>query len=211
MGAMDVAFAGSVVGHVLGKANPSSPVLGRIVFAMSASGAPIEDLVDDRRAEPSFTLGEREMLEAWLEFHRMTLLLKCEGLSDAQRKARPIASSRLSLHGLVRHLTEAERNWFQRNLLERPDVPFLWARCAREDGAFLPLDGEVWEHDLAVWQTECASSRAAAMSRRLDDTGTRQGRPCPLRWVYVHAIEEYARHNGHADLLRELVDGQVGW
>ena len=79
-------------------------------------------------------------------------------------------------------------------------------------GRSLPLAREVWENDLAVWQTECASSRTAAMSRRLDDTGSRHGRPCSLRWVYVHAIEElHARHNGHADLLRELIDGDVGW
>ncbi|GAC1535219.1 MAG: hypothetical protein NVS3B1_29670 [Marmoricola sp.] len=67
------------------------------------------------------------------------------------------------------------------------------------------------EADLAAWQHECEASRQAAASRSLDDTGVRRGQPCSLRWIYVHMIEEYARHNGHADLLRELVDGVVGW
>ena len=76
----------------------------------------IEDLVDPRRSEPPYILDERTMLEAWLEFHRTTLLLKCEGLGDSDRKARPIPSSKLSLHGLVRHMAEVENNWFRRVL-----------------------------------------------------------------------------------------------
>jgi hypothetical protein len=79
----------------------------------------VDDLDDPRRQEPSFELDEREMLEAWLEFHRATLLLKCEGLDDAGRKHRPVATSKLSLHGLVRHMAEVERNWFRRVLLHR--------------------------------------------------------------------------------------------
>jgi Protein of unknown function (DUF664) len=171
----------------------------------------IEDLSDPRRSEPSFVLGERAMLEAWLEFHRTTLILKCEGLSDVSRKLQPIPTSRLSLHGLVRHAAEGERNWFQRNLLANEDAPFIWADPTTEDREFAPLDHADWATDLAMWETECEHSRAAASSRHLDDVGVRHGRPCSLRWVYVHAIEEYARHNGHADIIRELVDGQVGW
>ena len=83
----------------------------------------VEDLVDERRTEPPFLLADREMLDAWLEFHRTTLLLKCEGLDDAQRKARPVATSNLSLHGLVRHMAEVERNWFSRVLLSVPQTP----------------------------------------------------------------------------------------
>jgi uncharacterized damage-inducible protein DinB len=73
----------------------------------------VDELVDPRRTEPAYLLGEREMLEKWLEFHRATLLLKCEGLDDAARKARPVPTSKLSLHGLVRHMAEVERGWFQ--------------------------------------------------------------------------------------------------
>jgi uncharacterized damage-inducible protein DinB len=79
----------------------------------------IDDLSDPRRSEPAYVLAERTMLEAWLEFHRTTLLLKCEGLDDAARKQRPVATSLLSLHGLIRHMAEVERGWFRRTLLSR--------------------------------------------------------------------------------------------
>jgi uncharacterized damage-inducible protein DinB len=170
------------------------------------------DLTDPRRAEPPMAgLGEREMLEAWLEFHRTTLLLKCEGLDDGTRKERPVATSRLSLHGLLRHMAEVERSWFRRILQRLPDAPYIWYDPAVEDSDMVPLGSADWEEDLAAWQSECEASRKAAAARGLDDTGlTRGGEPCSLRWIYVHMIEEYARHNGHADLIRELIDGAVG-
>lgn len=171
----------------------------------------IEDLSDPRRTEPPFVSNERAMLEAWLEFHRTTLLLKCEGLDDTERKRRPVPTSKLSLHGLVRHAAEGERNWFRRNLLRDELAPFIWRDPAVGDSEFLPLDDADWATDVALWQAECDASRAAAAAHRLDDVGIRRGEVCSLRWIYVHAIEEYARHNGHADLIRELVDGQVGW
>jgi hypothetical protein len=170
----------------------------------------IEDLDDPRREEPSFLLGERPMLEAWLEFHRTTLLLKCEGIGDVQRKSQPVATSMLSLQGLVRHMAEVERNWFCRVLCGRNAV-WLWGDPMIEDTEFAALDSADWDADLEVWLTECAASREAARTRHLDDVGNRDGKPCSLRWIYVHMIEEYARHNGHADLLRELVDGSVGY
>jgi uncharacterized damage-inducible protein DinB len=170
----------------------------------------VDDLVDDRREEPAFVLGEREMLERWLEFHRTTLELKCEGLSDDERKRRPVITSKLSLHGLVRHMAEVERNWFQRVLLRRSECPPIWFDPAIDDSELVPLDDADWEADLSAWRAECEASRRAARSHTLDDTGLRRGNPCSLRWIYVHMIEEYARHNGHADLIRELVDGSVG-
>lgn len=171
----------------------------------------VEDLTDPRRAEPAHVLPERAMLEAWLEFHRATLLLKCEGAGDSGRKARPVPTSNLSLHGLVRHMAEVERNWFTRVLLTEPATPPIWFDPATEDSELVPLDDADWQADLAAWQAECDHSRAAAAGRDLDDTGLRRGEPVCLRWIYVHMIEEYARHNGHADLIRELVDGAVGW
>ena len=170
----------------------------------------VEDLVDPRREEPAQLLGDREMLEAWLEFHRTTLLLKCEGLDDAGRKARPIPTSLLSLHGLVRHMAEVERSWFRRTLAGDTDAPAVFgARGSGDDlGA---VDDAQWAHDLGAWEDECAASRATAATMVLDDTGAGRGRTVSLRWTYVHMIEEYARHNGHADLIRELVDGSVGW
>jgi uncharacterized damage-inducible protein DinB len=171
----------------------------------------VADLTDSRRSEPAYLLADRAMLEAWLEFHRMTLLLKCEGLDDAGRKARPVPTSNLSLHGLVRHMAEVERNWFTRVLLSAADTPFIWFDPEVEDSDLVPLDDADWEHDLAAWHAECERSRANAADKALDHTGTRRGQAVSLRWIYTHMIEEYARHNGHADLIRELVDGAVGW
>jgi uncharacterized damage-inducible protein DinB len=172
----------------------------------------VEDLKDTRRSEPDYDLGERAMLEAWLEFHRTTLLLKCEGLTDEQRKRRAVVTSLLSLHGLVRHMAEVERSWFTRVLLTAPETPHFFYTGGEEEDDLVPLDGAIWEDDLATWQEACATSRANAAGRGLDATGTtRSGASCSLRWIYTHMIEEYARHNGHADLLRELVDGTVGW
>ena len=172
----------------------------------------VEELRDPRRVEPPYDLAERAMLEAWLEFHRTTLLLKCEGLDDAARKARPVPTSLLSLHGLVRHMAEVERIWFRKALAEE-DVGHLWITDDDPDAEIAPLDDADWEGDLARWRAECEAGRAVAAARSLADTGNGRGEPvpCSLRWVYVHLIEEYARHNGHADLIRELVDGEVGW
>jgi integrase len=152
----------------------------------------VQDLVDSRRTEPAFVLADRAMLEAWLEFHRATLLLKCEGLDDAKRKARPVPTSRLSLHAA-------------------PGTPPIWYDPAIEDSELIPLDDADWEADLAMWHAECERSRANAAGKDLAYTGMRRGEPVSLRWIYVHMIEEYARHNGHADLIRELIDGAVGW
>ena len=171
----------------------------------------VGDIDDARRSEPDFSLGDRDMLEAWLEFHRLTLQLKVEGLDDDARKRRPIESSLLSLHGLVRHMAEVERSWFQRTLAQDGAATPIWFTEAEPDGDLVPLDEAVFEDDLAVWERECETSRRIAASRALEDAGVRHGQPCPLRWIYVHMIEEYARHNGHADLIRELVDGAVGW
>ena len=170
----------------------------------------IEDMSDPRRSEPPYVMDERAMLEAWLEFHRTTLLLKCEGLDDVSRKRRPIPTSNLSLHGLIRHMAEVERNWFHRVLLREAGLPWIWDDAV-EDRELVPLDDADWTSDLETWKEECEHARAAAAARDLDDTGLRHGEPCSLRWIYVHMIEEYARHNGHADLIRELIDGAVGW
>ena len=169
----------------------------------------VDDLEDPRRHDPSGEAPERSMLEAWLEFHRVTLLLKCEGASEADLRKRPVPTSNLSLHGLVRHMAEVERNWFQR-VLQGEKEPFIWVDPQVDDSELVPLDNAVWSEDRATWQAECARSRGVAAQHGLDDTGVRRGASFSLRWIYVHMIEEYARHNGHADLIRELVDGEVG-
>jgi uncharacterized damage-inducible protein DinB len=169
----------------------------------------VGDLVDPRRHDPDYVLAERPMYEQWLDYQRVTLLLKCEGLDDAARKARPVETSKLSLHGLVRHMADVERNWFQRVLLRDAELqPLFWA--GGEDSELVPLDDAVWADDLAAWEGECARSREIAATYDLDATGLRHGSEVSLRWIYLHMIEEYARHNGHADLIRELLDGAVG-
>jgi len=100
----------------------------------------VDDLTDPRRSEPAYVADERPMLEAWLEFHRMTLLLKCEGVDQAGLVARPVATSLLSLHGLVRHMADVERNWFTRVLLRAPDTKPLFFDPAVEDSELVPLD-----------------------------------------------------------------------
>jgi len=106
-------------------------------------------------------------------------------------------------------MAEVERNWFQR-VLQGNDAPFIWVDPQVDDSELVPLGEEVWPEDLAAWQAECEHSRGAAAAHGLDDTGIRRGTPYSLRWIYLHMIEEYARHNGHADLIRELIDGEVG-
>jgi uncharacterized damage-inducible protein DinB len=94
----------------------------------------VDDIEDPRRRDPTGVAPEREMLEEWLEFHRTTLLLKCEGVHEADLKHRPIATSNLSLHGLVRHMAEVERNWFQR-VLQGNDAPFIWVDPQVDDAS----------------------------------------------------------------------------
>src|SRR5947199_7410143 len=128
----------------------------------------VEDLWDPRRVEPPFVLPERDMLERWLEFHRTTLLLKCEGVDEEALKARPVSTSKLSLHGLVRHMAEVERNWFQRTLRSAPDTPYIWLDRDLEDSELVPLDDADWDADLQVWQRECEVSRQVAAEHALD-------------------------------------------
>ena len=154
------------------------------------------------------------MLEGWLDYHRALLLAKCAGLDDEQRKRRPVATSLMSLHGLVRHLADVERNWFRRVLRRQPGTPALFLTEAAADADWAPLEDADWAADLAAWQDECTAARREAAAHGLDEvfTGPRGGRlvECSLRWIYNHMIEEYAQHNGHADLIRELIDGAGG-
>jgi uncharacterized damage-inducible protein DinB len=163
------------------------------------------------RKEPAFDLGERDMLEAWLEYHRQTLAWKCEGLSEEQLRERSVPPSSMSLLGLVRHMADVELNWFRRVLSEQHATPGLFWTDDNQDGDFDDVDKASVEEGFRAWELECANAREVAATMQLDDTGTsRRGNEVTLRWVYVHMIEEYARHNGHADFLRERIDGATG-
>ena len=162
------------------------------------------------RTEPQYELPEREMLEAWLEYHRTTLAMKCEGLSDAQLRERAVPPSTMSLLGLARHMADVELNWFRR-VLSGEKAPGLFWTPDNEDGDFDDVDDASVQEGFDAWHNECDNARAVASKMGLDDTGTRRGERVSLRWVYAHMIEEYARHNGHADLLRERLDGSTGY
>jgi uncharacterized damage-inducible protein DinB len=164
----------------------------------------------ERHSAP-VSASEREMLEAWLDFQRETLLWKCSGLTADQLQLRAVEPSNLSLLGLVRHMSDVERSWFRRRVAGE-QLPDLFRTESDADAAFEKVDAADAEHDFATYQREIEAARAAGRTRQLEDTfiHPRHNAPMQVRWVYVHMIEEYARHNGHADLLRERIDGRKG-
>ncbi|MEU1904176.1 DinB family protein [Streptomyces hygroscopicus] len=162
------------------------------------------------RPEPPRTADERTSLEGWLDFHRVTLALKCQGLDDAQLREASAPPSGLTLLGLVRHMAEVERSWFRR-VLAQEDAPPIWYSDEDPDGDFRVTGEDTAKDCFAVWREEIARAKEAAAGRHLDDVVARPGRgDYSLRWIYLHMIEEYARHNGHADLIRERIDGATG-
>ncbi|MEU8895619.1 DinB family protein [Nocardia sp. NPDC048505] len=156
--------------------------------------------------------GERETLTGVLEFHRETLARKCSGLTADQLRLRAVEPSALSLIGLVRHLTDVELGWFDR-ILSGGDTPFRYWHDDTPDGADFDVDGVDVDESLRLWHSVCDRSREIVdVCESLDTVGVHEptGDRYSLRWILVHMIEEYARHNGHADLIRERIDGQAG-
>jgi uncharacterized damage-inducible protein DinB len=167
------------------------------------------------RARPAQNAGELEMLTGWLEHHRGILIWKCADLTPEQLRQRAVPPSTLSLLGLVRHMAEVERGWFQQVFLGE-DVPDLFDRSAADDPDFDDVDQADPAEAFRTFEHECAVSRQVlAQAPNLDapskNVSDRTGQPWSLRWIVTHMIEEYARHNGHADLLRESVDGTTGY
>jgi uncharacterized protein DUF664 len=161
---------------------------------------------DDRR-EPAVDADERTVLVGWLEFHRATLARKCAGLSEELLRRCPVPPSTLSLIGLVRHLTEIERLYIRHGFAGEPISPLLYVTDDEPDGDF-DLRDDV-RGSLAAWHEHVAASRGhVAAAQDLDARGARS--PETLRWVLTKVVQEYARHNGHADLLREALDGATG-
>lgn len=162
-----------------------------------------------RISEP-LTGDERAMLEGWLDWHRQTLLLKCAGLTAEQLKRRAITPSSLSLLGLVRHMSNVERGWF-RNHAVGLQTPPLYGSETNRDADFDDVDGADAQADYAAFLQEIEAARAAIADVPLDhEFISKRHAVMSVRWVYLHMIEEYARHNGHADLLRERIDGRTG-
>jgi hypothetical protein len=151
---------------------------------------------------------ERTVLEGLLEWHRTTLLRKCGGLTAEQLARRAVPPSDLSLLGLIRHAAKAERLWFRQRVAGQ-DVPSIHPPGEAD---IFKAKAATAEADYAALLTEREACRAAAAQASLDDEFTIEdwGRRVSVRWVFLHMIEEYARHNGHADLLRERIDGATG-
>ncbi|MFJ3217697.1 DinB family protein [Kitasatospora sp. NPDC086801] len=165
----------------------------------------------DERPAPPLIGGEREMLRGFLDFHRATLALKCEGLTDEQLRRRASPPSTLTLLGLVRHMAEVERTWFRR-VIDGEDVPLVWSEDGDYQAAYDATSGTRAEA-FAAWRAEVEHSRRIERAAEtLDVTGyqARWDAEVSLRLVMLHLIHEYARHNGHADFLREAIDGVVG-
>ncbi|MFD7995783.1 DinB family protein [Streptomyces mexicanus] len=165
---------------------------------------------DDRTGPPRFG-SEREMLRAFLDYHRATLAMKCEGLTDEQLRRRSMPPSALSLLGLVRHMAEVERAWFRR-VFEDHDAPMVWSDRIDFQAAYDDSESTRAEA-FAAWEAEVETSRRIEReAASLDVAGyqPRWGEEVSLRMVLLHVLLEYGRHNGHADFLREGVDGAVG-
>jgi uncharacterized damage-inducible protein DinB len=161
--------------------------------------------------EPPTAASERELLQGFLDFHRGTLLWKISGLTGEQLVQRSVEPSSMSLLGLVRHLTEVERYWYQTCLAQLPVTPKFWSN-EHPDGDFDFADATQAEQDIRDYRAIVKTSDELIANHDLDDTFERPRREgvYSVRYLLIHMIEEYARHNGHADILRERIDGLTG-
>ena len=163
------------------------------------------------RIDPAPGNDEKTTLLEFLDYHRATFAWKCEGLDPEQLARRATPPSNMSLLGILRHLADVERSWFDR-VAGRKRAQYYFS----EDEPDLGFDGAVADPDVvaqayANWADAVADSRAVAATAGLDDwfESSFYGQ-LTVRWLYAHLLEEYARHNGHADLLREAIDGATG-
>jgi hypothetical protein len=154
------------------------------------------------------TAAEREVLETFLDLYRGIIRRKVAGVSEADLRRRLVPSP-TTLAGIIKHLAGVEREWFQLGLAQRPAAEI---GGIPEDNGWLVSGAETAESLVADYDRACAASREVAADFGLDDEAPhpRLGH-VSLRWVYVHLIEETARHAGHADILREQTDGATGF
>lgn len=169
---------------------------------------------EDTRDDGPMTGTPREVLDHWLDLYRESALQKVAGLNGEQLCQRSVEPSSMSLIGVVRHLTEVEAYWVRMVLQGREDVPDYYATAASPDGEFDDVDPATAVEEVVVYQREVSQTKEildswtdlSAVGR-----GTRHGKPVNVAWILTHLIEEYARHLGHMDLLRERVDGRTGY
>jgi hypothetical protein len=154
---------------------------------------------DTTRSFPPRAADEQALLDGWLDYYRATVLHKCAGLSPDQLVHRSCPPSTMSLIGLVRHLTEMERVYVHR--LTKPDLPLHYVTSNSPDADFDDVTPPAADADLRIFADHCTRSRQVMAVLTLDAS---------LRWTYLYLIKEYSRHLGHADLLRERIDGATG-
>jgi hypothetical protein len=163
------------------------------------------------RKGPVSSGAEREQIESWLDYYRSTLVLKCVGLSFEQLTTAAVAPSTLTLLGILRPMTRVEQSWLQRTFAGLAPVA-VYETEGDPDSDFNDLTNASLDDVEGLYWRTCERSRELCAGHGLDEVArrTRPGREVDLRWIYIHLIEEYARHCGHADLLRESIDGQTG-
>jgi uncharacterized damage-inducible protein DinB len=165
-------------------------------------------------SSPSSPVGELATIREYLSNYRLTLGMKCEDLSPEQLAARSVPPSTMSLLGLIRHMAGVEHNWFYRNMQGHPDAPRLYWSAEGHD---LDFDGAVADPDVVedaftVWREQIAAAdqwldTSIDLDAIIDMVN---GDQASVRDILIHMVEEYARHCGHADLLRECIDGRTG-
>lgn len=164
---------------------------------------------DVERPGGSLTAPEPELLSGLLDYHRATLLHKCAGLSAAQLAAQPYPHSNLTLLGLIRHLAKVERTWFRQRFRGEP-IETLYSTPEWKDADFEDIDPARAQAEYQALLDEQAASRRAVAGAALDETFDYRGETASLRFILAHMIGEYARHNGHADFVRQGIDGVTG-
>jgi uncharacterized damage-inducible protein DinB len=178
---------------------------------MNFNGMWLPEDQDPRMQDLQPTRGEKACLVGYLEYYRQTLAMKCDGLSTEQLASRAVPPSTISLLGLVRHMARVEQSWFRRVIEERMDLPRLFQEEGEDAGfTFGEADDNLVRASHALWESEIAYAREVLDRTDLDTVVDVHGQPTEVRDIIVHMVEEYARHCGHADLVRECIDGRTG-
>ena len=167
---------------------------------------------DTRTEAPLAATDERVLLTGFLDFQRETLRWKCRGLTDEQLRTRSVPTAGVTLLGLLRHMAQVERYWFREVWAAERFEAELFGRTVDPDEDWNDLAEDTGAAALARLWAEIEGARANVAATDLEAVFTRgdTGERVSARWILIHMVEEYARHNGHADLLREAIDGEVG-
>jgi hypothetical protein len=158
--------------------------------------------------DPSPAAPERVILDEFLNYYRVVFRRKVEGVGDDAARTAPCPPSELTIMGLVRHMAEVERSWFQRGITGEDAAPIYYSDDD-PDGDFHVGPTDTLDEALHTWQAEVELAQTIAAGAELDDLD-RLREQYSVRWILVHMIEEYARHCGHLDLIREAIDGATG-